>query len=261
MAERLSSRHLDAPTIADLDAGVLDAARAAAASAHLATCRSCRQVQADLAELSDLLGAATAPTMPRDVAARIDAALTAAAGGPGKTPEVSSPVVELAPPRRRRWLAPLAAAAAAVVAISVAGEVMQPTGTDDSGSSTANRDTSAEGGGAGDDAPEAASGYGKRKALVLSTDSFKRDVARQVYGRTLAGTAKRDHVLAAADELAEQSCAPARIADGGQPLLAFLDGEPAFLYLSGPRSDRLAVAVSCESGRAVVVARTRLDLE
>lgn len=256
MVERPSSQHLDASTIADLDAGVLDTAPTAAASAHLLTCRSCRQVRADLAEVSGLLGAATPPPMPDEVAHRIDAALAAAAAARDTSPDDSDPVVALAP-RRRRWLAPLAAAAAAVVAVSIAGEVWQPTSTDDGGSIGAAQDTSAEGNGT----PEAATASQQPIALVLSSESFGRDVARQLYGPAAAGSPRRVESLTAADEYAGQLCPPDRVADGHRPLRVLLDGEPAFLYLSGPRSDRLAVAVSCQDGRAIVAARTRLDLD
>lgn len=256
MDERLPSRHLDALTIAELDAGVLDAVRAAGVSAHLATCRSCRSLQADLSELSQLLGMAPAAPMPADVVERIESALAAAATTRDATPPITQsgagPVVQLE--RRRRWLAPLAAAAVTLAAISVGTELVQQNGGGTDGATSAHpaQDTFVEGGLRTDGDPLAGKNKG-RTALELSSESFRRDVARKVFGRAAE---YRPSKLKEAER-----CTPDRIAGAGEPLPVLLDGRRAFLYFAGPRSDRLAVAVSCRSGRPIVAARAHLDLD
>lgn len=264
MGERPDEGHLDALTLADLDDGGLGAERAQQATAHLAACPSCRRLQSDLSELSVVLGAAPAPPMPADVADRLDAALAAASRTRGKAAGSAGRVVELAP-RRRRWVAPLAAAAVTVAAIGVVGEVVRSadTGTDAASSSAAepgfDEDPAAP-------HPEAesdqnAQGAGQRRPLVLSTQSFKRDVTRQLAGRAPAA-ADSWRALSPEEALAQQQCTPDRIAaNGDDPLPALLDGREAYLYLAGPASDRVAIAVACQRGVPTVAARARVDLD
>ncbi|HLK00313.1 MAG TPA: hypothetical protein VKU39_10455 [Streptosporangiaceae bacterium] len=72
--------HLDADRLATFRAGLLGRRRARRAAAHLASCESCTDLDAQLASLTSVLAAVgPAVTTPPDVAARLDAALAAAA--------------------------------------------------------------------------------------------------------------------------------------------------------------------------------------
>ncbi len=261
MGERPDEGHLDALTLADLDAGGLGAERAQQATAHLAACPSCRRLQSDLSELSVVLGAAPAPPMPADVADRLDAALAAASRTRGKAAGSAGRVVELAP-RRRRWVAPLAAAAVTVAAIGVVGEVVRSadTSTDATSSSDAaqffDEGLAAPPPRAGGE--ESNQGTAQRRPLILSTQSFKRDVTLQLSGRTPAAA---DSALSPEEALEQQRCTPDRIAAKGDPVPALLDGREAYLYLAGPASHRVAIAVACERGVPTVAARARVDLD
>jgi hypothetical protein len=263
MGERPDEAHLDALTLADLDAGGLGAERAQQATAHLAACPSCRHLQSDLRELSAVLGAAPAPPMPADVADRLDAALATASRTRGKAEGGAGRVVELAP-HRRRWVAPLAAAAVTVAAIGVVGEVVRSADTSTDATSSSDAEPGFDEGLAAP--PPAAGGEesdqrtGQRRPLVLSLQSFKRDVTRQLSGRApVAAYSWRD--LSAEDALEQQRCTPDRIAAKGDPLPALLDGREAYLYLAGPASDRVAIAVACKRGVPTVAARARVDLD
>ncbi|MEV6976475.1 hypothetical protein [Kitasatospora sp. NPDC093806] len=71
--------HPSVDELADLAEELLPPAEADALRRHLTGCAECRETVEALAEVRELLGAAEPPAMPADVAARIDAALTAAA--------------------------------------------------------------------------------------------------------------------------------------------------------------------------------------
>ena len=251
MAER-REQHVDPATVAELDAGVLDRSRAQEVAAHVAGCPACSRIRGDLAELSELLATAPAPALPPEVAARVDAALERAVRERGATASDDTGTVVHLPPRRRQWLAPLAAAASVVAAVAVVGQVVQtPGGEGDAGMA---------GSSAGDTAlsPEAAEGAEPPSPLLLSTSSFRRDVTRALTDAALGDRA--DAVESLHARLREQGCAPKRFADGAQARPVLLDGKPALLFLSGPSSDRLAVAVTCETGDPEVAAKARLDL-
>jgi len=261
-------QHVDAITIADLDAGLLDPGPAREVVTHLDSCVDCRGVREDLAELSTQLAGAPVPPMPTDVAIRIDAALRRAAEqrdeGTGDTAE--SRVIPLAS-RRRRWLAPLMAAASAVVGLAVVGQVVNNQSGGDGAASTA-------GGGsdAAESEPEAATGgrqdlTQRPDPLQLSIQNFRSDVLDQVYGGAPDAAALRDayESLARKRALTRLGCAtdgaPEAMVPNATHRRAFLDGEPAVLILSGPRSNRSAVAVICQDGRPYVAASARLRLE
>ncbi|WP_371498297.1 hypothetical protein OG871_19795 [Kitasatospora sp. NBC_00374] len=98
--------HPDVDTLADLSEDLLAPADAALIRRHLADCPDCADAYAALAEVTRLLGDAPAPPMPEDIAARIDAALAAAAET--AAPEPDAPAVpghpapaRTAPPGRR----------------------------------------------------------------------------------------------------------------------------------------------------------------
>jgi len=263
MAER-ADQHLDAATIAELDADLLEPGRVPDVAAHLAACADCRRVQEELAELREHLAAAPAPPMPVDVAIRLTAALEREAEERHRSASAAedSRVVALTP-RWRRWLAPLAAAGATVVVgVAVVGQVL-----DEQFGGAGSADTAAEAGGAGDglaSGPEADQEMARRPGLlVLSTDTFRRDVVREVYGKDAAGQTRRDLAPAEGGYTAGLACDPRQAADVPNAAVAWealLDGRPAVLFVSGPRSDRVAVAVTCEGGRPSVAARARLPL-
>ena len=264
MTER--DQHVDAATIADLDADLLEPGRAREVTAHLDTCADCRGVRDDLAEISAQLAAAPVPPMPTDVAIRIDAALRRAVeerdDSAGETRD--DRVVALAP-RRRRWLAPLMAAASVVVGFAVVGQVINQ--SDSADFATGGADRGAEG--ATDTGPQAGNEAAVEgpEPLQLSTESFRRDVLAQVYDRQVptAGSPERDYNgLGEPFDLSGIACSPQKapgVVRTANSRRALVDGEPAVLFLSGPRSNRLAVAVICQDGRPLVVAQARLHLD
>ncbi|MEV0850034.1 hypothetical protein AB0J21_29865, partial [Streptomyces sp. NPDC049954] len=73
-----ATRHPEVEEIADLAEGLLSAGRGAILHAHLSDCPPCAEVYASLVEIQSLLSTLpAAPSMPTDVSARIEAAITA----------------------------------------------------------------------------------------------------------------------------------------------------------------------------------------
>ncbi|MFB8235301.1 anti-sigma factor family protein [Kitasatospora purpeofusca] len=83
--------HPSVDELADLSEDLLAPAEAEALREHLAGCADCRETVDALTEVQSLLGAAEPPTVPADVAARIDAALAAAAGPPPAASPATAP--------------------------------------------------------------------------------------------------------------------------------------------------------------------------
>jgi len=112
-----ASAHPGFERLAELDEGLLDPDETTQTQAHLAGCAQCRDQQAQLQRATTLLAQLPPEPMPAAVAARLDAALSAAAA-PGSTTIVPLDA------RRSRWLSkPMAAGlgvAAAAVAVVVA---------------------------------------------------------------------------------------------------------------------------------------------
>ncbi|AUY50758.1 zf-HC2 domain-containing protein [Streptomyces sp. CB01881] len=100
--------------LADLAEGLIGSADdAEALRNHLAGCAECRETAEALAEVQALLGSAEPPAMPADVAARLDAALTAAADerdtaaeGPGAPRQASATAGPASAPARPSGPAP-----------------------------------------------------------------------------------------------------------------------------------------------------------
>lgn len=67
--------HADLDTLADLDAGVLDAATAARIDAHASTCPSCLSTLSALTAVRRDLRSLPPPPLPADIASRLDATL------------------------------------------------------------------------------------------------------------------------------------------------------------------------------------------
>ncbi|WP_380277621.1 anti-sigma factor family protein [Kitasatospora purpeofusca] len=83
--------HPEVDELADLAEDLLPPADADALRRHLTGCAECRETVDALAEVRTLLGGAEPPAIPADVAARIDAALAAAASGTAKPPLPAAP--------------------------------------------------------------------------------------------------------------------------------------------------------------------------
>lgn len=122
------SVHIAPDELADAAAGLLDPARADQVATHLAGCAACRDTDAGLLRVSQRLAAAPTPTMPSEVAARLDAVLAAEharrdrvrAAETGSQPGWRRPSLgELAYPAARRRRPALAGLLAAGVATAV----------------------------------------------------------------------------------------------------------------------------------------------
>ncbi|TDC64370.1 anti-sigma factor family protein, partial [Streptomyces hainanensis] len=75
----MNNNHPDPAEIAALDEDLLSVEEAAELRQHLAQCTGCAEVHADLLVLRQELRDLPVPSIPDDVAARIDAALAAEA--------------------------------------------------------------------------------------------------------------------------------------------------------------------------------------
>lgn len=106
----MNPAHLDYDVLADLAEGLLEADAAASVNAHLDTCADCRGRSADLADVSRILAEAPVPSMPAELAERIDTAIAAESLS-------SATVASLEERRGRRHWRILSAAAAAVVVL------------------------------------------------------------------------------------------------------------------------------------------------
>lgn len=272
--------HVSAEQVADLREGVLPDAEAATVAAHLDECAECAHLQTRLTELSTMLAAEPAPSMPPDVALRLDAALAeaaaeravheppAAAGagaperpGAGAHP---SPVTSLAD-RRRRFLTRagtgLAAAAAVIIGVVVVGDVLDRDG--DAADSTA--------GGSSEISEPAQDSGGESADLVrarparLRADDFRAGVAGLL--SAAPSDADRRGLASGTEQYARRlptACSAAALRSAGIPgsagPRALLDGRPVTLVTSGPPRRSLVTAYSCAAGQPVEEARTYVDL-
>lgn len=128
--------HLDYDTLADLAEGMLDNEHAASAHEHLELCPACRALSADLSDVSRILAEAPLPPLPRELAERIDAAISAETMG-------AASVASLAGHRNRRRLRLLSVAAASVVVLgggAVVGGSLLNDSSLDSGTPTLHSD-------------------------------------------------------------------------------------------------------------------------
>ncbi|SNT21458.1 Transmembrane transcriptional regulator (anti-sigma factor RsiW) [Actinomadura meyerae] len=106
----MNPAHYDYEVLADLAEGLLEDDEAASVNAHLDTCAECRDLSADLADVSRILAEAPVPSMPAELAERIDTAIAAESMH-------SATVVSMEQRRGRRHWRILSAAAAAVVVV------------------------------------------------------------------------------------------------------------------------------------------------
>ncbi|MBE1532369.1 anti-sigma factor family protein [Actinomadura algeriensis] len=112
----MNPAHVDYEALADLAEGLLEDDQAASVNAHLETCAECRDRSADLADVSRILAEAPVPSMPAQLAERIDTALAEESLN-------NATVVSLEQRRGRRHWRILSAAAATVVVLGGAGLV------------------------------------------------------------------------------------------------------------------------------------------
>ncbi|MFA1546345.1 anti-sigma factor [Actinomadura chokoriensis] len=106
----MNPAHYDYDILADLAEGLLEDDEAASVNAHLDTCAECRELSADLADVSRILAEAPVPSMPAELAERIDTAIAAESMH-------NATVVSMEQRRGRRHWRILSAAAAAVVVV------------------------------------------------------------------------------------------------------------------------------------------------
>ncbi|MFB7472427.1 anti-sigma factor family protein [Kitasatospora sp. NPDC056184] len=122
--------HPEVDELADLAEDLLPPAEADALRRHLTGCAECRETVDALAEVRTLLGGAEFPPMPDDVAARIDAALAAAASEAAEPPLPAPQTVRATArpedPRSGRPAAPAAAPPARPAAATGPGRTARP---------------------------------------------------------------------------------------------------------------------------------------
>ncbi len=99
------STHLDPEVVAEFRAGLITGRRSAALAAHLAECDRCAALDADLAGVSALLAAVPPPTLPADLADRLDMVLAAEVAERKKNYSERAVVSRPRARRRAGWLA------------------------------------------------------------------------------------------------------------------------------------------------------------
>jgi hypothetical protein len=106
-----AQQHVPVEDLAAYAAGDLDATAAVAVETHLVLCAECRADVEAVTQASAALASVERPAMPADVAARVDAALLAAAAPP------AGDIVPLHSKRRRPSFAGIAAVAAGIALV------------------------------------------------------------------------------------------------------------------------------------------------
>ncbi|GAA0552695.1 anti-sigma factor family protein [Actinomadura livida] len=136
----MNPAHLDYDVLADLAEGLLEDDEAASVSAHLDTCAECRDLSADLADVSRILAEAPVPSMPAELAERIDTAIAAESLN-------TATVVSMEQRRGRRHWRILSAAAAAVIVVgggaAVGSIALDGADSEDGAAATPPQDSSA----------------------------------------------------------------------------------------------------------------------
>ncbi|TDD28960.1 hypothetical protein E1287_31885 [Actinomadura sp. KC06] len=191
----MNPAHLDYDVLADLAEGLLEDDEAASVSAHLDTCADCRDLSADLADVSRILAEAPAPSMPAELAERIDTAIAAESLN-------TAAVVSLEERRGRRHWRILSAAAAAVVVLgggAAIGTVALDNTNGDHGQASAPPQDNARSGATGSQkesqalAPNAAPA--PAFAVARSGTDYRSGTLAAQVGQVVAG----NHKLSAAD--------------------------------------------------------------
>jgi hypothetical protein len=247
------SQHPDVVDLAEYAEDLLDPARRDAVEHHVRHCSDCAAVLSDLAALPQVLADAPLPSMPVDVADRLDRAI--AAESEARARGWSGAAAKVTPLRpKRRWLAPVVSAAAVVGAIAIAVPVLNngESGSDDSGAS--------EVAGAGDEgstqfdegvAPNAVPR--QSDAVALTSDSFGQDVIDAYYAGSselravpLEDSAPEptaeyyDNALGALGQPCDERSLPR-----GTVVAVTYDGRPALLLRREIGATVEAIAYSC----------------
>ncbi len=258
----MSTPHPDQEALAEL-AGAADATDSAATAefrAHVADCAQCTADLAALRELRATLRALPPIPMPADVAARLEAALTAAAVQAAPVVGATGDVVPFARPAREKLRRtprtrefPLGAAAAVVLVLAIGAVAIGLSNKGESKRSTASTPAAASTSAAASTASTTVIASGTnytaadiRSQVIGVVNGAAPDAANQfpalrapVEGGSSAAAAPAPAAAAATSAAAPTaSFAPAAPADGSAP--AF--GLPARTAPSGPLSDPAALA-------------------
>ncbi len=221
----MNPAHLDYDVLADLAEGLLEDDEAASVNAHLETCAECRDRSADLADVSRILAEAPAPTIPAELAERIDSAIAAESLN-------NATVVSMEQRRGRRHWRILSAAAAAVIVLgggAAVGSIALDGASSEDGSAAAppKQDSSASHGvGPKAAAPSAGPVF---QVARSGTDYRSGDLGAQVTG-VLEDT-DRETTGAAPADARLRSCVNV-LTRGKAPVLvdrADYEGEPAYV--------------------------------
>lgn len=278
--------HASTEQLADLLAGVLPDAEAGSVAAHASECAECGAVRDRLAALPGVLAATPAPSLPAEVADRLDAAIAAESDRrAARASEAVSKDVVVVPLRKvrrdrvRHWFAGAATAAAALVAISVAADVIdlgsgsgavsdQSAGADDREGAAAERDPDTE---LEDAAPDAGSGaqegtarFGRLRLPEVAADDFAADVellydsgAFRAQLKLAAqdfpnGISETDGFMALTRDNAcgNRALRQERAGATAGPFV-LLDRKVVRLVADGPAANRLVQAYSCDDGTVV----------
>ncbi|MCP2340550.1 anti-sigma factor family protein [Actinomadura rupiterrae] len=258
------SPHLDYDTLADLAEGLLEDDRAASAEAHLDTCAECRDRSADLADVPRLLAEAPLPSMPAELAERIDSALAAESLH-------TATVVSLEQRRKQRHWRVLSAAAAAVVVLgggAAVGTNLLRGGGHDGSASVSSPVTDPSGrnhlnsGADGGVAPSAAATGGYE---IVTTGTAYRAATLGAQVAKALGEHARNLTMRSATSAALQPCV-ASLARAARPLLvdqASYDGAPAVIIaLPGPSAGRYDVWVvrpNCTPENQQLISHTQVS--
>ncbi|MDL4816708.1 anti-sigma factor family protein [Actinomadura opuntiae] len=161
----MNPAHLDYDVLADLAEGLLEDDQAASVNAHLESCAECRDRSADLADVSRILAQAPVPSMPAELAERIDSAIAAESLH-------NATVVSMEQRRGRRHWRILSAAAATIVVLG-GGATVGKIALDGSDGSAGQASAPAQDKGRHTEATGAAPNMAGPSQSALSAASFK----------------------------------------------------------------------------------------
>ncbi|WP_433475521.1 anti-sigma factor family protein [Spirillospora sp. CA-142024] len=251
----MNPAHLDYDVLADLAEGLLEDDQAASVNAHLDTCAECRELSADLADVSRILAEAPVPSMPAELAERIDTAIAAESMH-------TATVASMEQRRGRRHWRILSAAAAAVVVVgggAAVGKVALEGASGDHGKAAApaqdNSRSAASGSGVAPNAAPAAS-----FTVAHSDTDYRPATLSAQIGRVLADDQEL-RAKAASPDADLRGCVN-RVTGNKIPLLvdqAKYEGKPAIVIaLDGGESGKRniwVVAPDCSAQNQHVLKR------
>jgi hypothetical protein len=257
----MNSDHPAYETLAELAEGLLEDDQAASVKAHLDSCADCQGRSADLADVSRLLAEASVPSMPAELASRIDSAIAAESLN-------NATVVSLEQRRGRRHWRILSAAAATVVVLGggalVSKMALDASDGDHQGAIQPRQPVISDNQKTGDarrpslrSAPEGAGRFGVvRSGTEYRSATLGRQVGQVVAGRG-GGMASVQSPTTPDQRLA--GCV-GRVAQGRPPVLvdqANYEGSPAIVIAvtGGQATNVTVVRPDCSAGAATVLGR------